>query len=243
MSRRAREKSQAVSAKSCRRSISKAMRTCSRCGKSAARISPCTKRSRSGHSGSIAARLAQLVGVARREVEPVDGLERLHFLQRCGRERRLALEGVQHDSLEEVAERHIELGSERLEHLEQPGLEAYTGLSAGDLLHGRLWYHVTKVPEKSFGPGRCRGRAAAARLRVGAAGGVVLKWRHFSALIRAPCRARATSPVTASTGRSASAPPRSCPCRARKWSSSAGTAATSSSSPGMRTSITRASAW
>src|SRR5215469_1023123 len=143
MSRRAREKSHTVSAKSCRRSISKAMCTCSRCGKSAGLISPCTKRSRSGHSGSIAAGLTQLVRVARREVEAVDGLERLHFLQRPGREGRLAIEGVQHDALEEISEGHVELGGERLEDLEQPGLDAHAGLGTGDLSHG---IHGNMVP-------------------------------------------------------------------------------------------------
>ena len=62
-------------------------------------------------------------------------------------------------------------------------------------------------------------------------------------IIRAPCFPPATSSPIASTGRPASGPPRSCPCRARKWRRSAGTAATSSSSPATPTSTTRASAW
>src|SRR5215469_16774767 len=143
MVRKAREKCSAVSAKSWRRSISKAMRTCSRCGKLAAAISPRTKRSRSGQSGGIAA-LAQLVGILGAEVEPVDRLQRFHLAQRRCREGRLALEGMQHDALQQVAEGHIELGGERLQHLEQPGLEAHAGLGTGDGLHVRMvpWYQV-----------------------------------------------------------------------------------------------------
>src|SRR6516225_8633083 len=134
MVRKAREKCSTVSAKSWRRSISKAMRTCSPCGKLAAAISPRTKRSRSGQSVGIAV-LAQPVGILGAEVEPVDRLQRLHLAERRGRERRLALEGMEHDALEQVAERHIELGSERLQHLEQPALEAHAGLRTGNGLH------------------------------------------------------------------------------------------------------------
>src|SRR5438876_3174456 len=142
MSRSALEYSQAVSAKSWRRSISKAMRACSRCGKLPASDSPRTKRSRSP-SALILVRLAQLVRVAGGEIEPVDRSQRADLLQRGLRERRLALQGVQHDALEQIAEREVELGRERLQHLEQPALEAHAGLCTGDLLHRR---NVTKLP-------------------------------------------------------------------------------------------------
>src|SRR5215472_13712085 len=142
MVRKAREKCSAVSAKSWRRSISKAMRTCSRCGKLAAAISPRTKRSRSGQSAGIAL-LPQLVGVLGTEVEPVNRLQGLHLAERSGREGRLALEGVQHDALEQITEGDIELGGECLEHLEQSALEAHAGLGAGYGLHGP---YVTLVP-------------------------------------------------------------------------------------------------
>src|SRR5882757_459026 len=122
MARRVREKCHTVSAKSCRRSISNAMRTCSRCGNADASISPRTKRSSSGQSGCIRG-LAQLVRVPRGELETVDRLQRL------------ALEGVQHDALEQIAERQVELGGERLEHLEQAALEAHSGLGTGDFFH------------------------------------------------------------------------------------------------------------
>src|SRR5882762_3833200 len=144
MARRVREKCHTVSAKSCRRSISNAMRTCSRCGNAAASISPRTKRSSSGQSGCIRG-LAQLVRVPRGEVETVDRLQRLHLLEGRGGEGRPALEGVQHDALEQIPERQVELGGERLEHLEQTALEAHSGLGTGDVFHGS-WYQVTKVP-------------------------------------------------------------------------------------------------
>src|SRR6516165_2269751 len=137
MVRKAREKCSTVSAKSWRRSISKAMRTCSPCGKLAAAISPRTKRSRSGQSVGIAV-LAQPVGILGAEGGPVDRLQRLHLAERRGRERRLALEGMQHNALEQVAEGHIELGGERLQHLEQTALEAHPGLDTGYGLHGLM---------------------------------------------------------------------------------------------------------
>src|SRR5215470_18096623 len=135
MLRKAREKCSTVSAKSWRRSISKAMRTCSRCGKLAAAISPRTKRSRSGQSVGIAV-LPQLVGIPGAEVESVNRLQRLHLAERRGREGRLALEGVQHDALQQITEGHVELGGECLQHLEQPALEAHAGLGAGYGSHG-----------------------------------------------------------------------------------------------------------
>src|ERR1700732_1984253 len=103
MARRVREKCHTVSAKSCRRSISNAMRTCARCGNAAASISPRTKRSRSGQSASMLARLAQLVRVLRGELEAVDRLQRPDLLESGRRERRLAFEGMQDDALQQIA--------------------------------------------------------------------------------------------------------------------------------------------
>src|SRR5438105_8951476 len=135
MARSARELSQAVSAKSCRRSISNAMRTCSRCANAPGSISPRTKRSSSGQSGCIRAGLAQPVRVPGGELQAVDRLQRLHLPECRAREGRLALEGVQDDALEQITERQVELGRERLEHLQQAALEAHSGLGAGDLFH------------------------------------------------------------------------------------------------------------
>src|SRR5262245_37078968 len=162
MLRKAREKCSTVSAKSWRRSISKAMRTCSRCGKLAAAISPRTKRSRSGQSAAIAV-LPQPVGVLGAEVEPVNRFQRLHLAQRSGRERRLALEGVQHDALEQIAEGHVELGGECLQHLEQPALEAHAGLGAGYGLHG---LYGTLVPRYQASAEESAPRAARRRCRL-----------------------------------------------------------------------------
>src|SRR5439155_4083116 len=148
---------QAVFAKSWRRSISKAMRTCSRCGESAASSWPRTKRSRSGRSARMLVRLAQLMGVPGGELEPVDRLQCPDLLQGGRRERRLALESVQDDSLEQVAERQVELRRQRLQDLQQPALEAHARLGAGDLLHGRMLpsYQSTIKPGRRdrFGAG------------------------------------------------------------------------------------------
>src|SRR5437016_11083015 len=120
------------------------MRTCSRCGKFPASDSPRWKRSSSAASTLIFARLTQLVRVLRGQVEPVHRTQCPDLAQSGRRERRLALESVQHDALEQIAEREVELGRERLQHLEQPALEAHAGLGAGDLLHG------TMVPSYQF---------------------------------------------------------------------------------------------
>ena len=53
------------------------------------------------------------------EVETVDGLETLDRLQRGGREGRLALEGMEADAFEEVAERKLGILGESLQYLEQ----------------------------------------------------------------------------------------------------------------------------
>src|SRR5882762_9954254 len=103
-------------------------------GNADASISPRTKRSSSGQSGCIRG-LAQLVRVPGGELETVDRLQRLYLLEGRGGEGRLALEGVQHDALEQIAERQVELGGERLEHLEQAALEAHSGLGTGDFFH------------------------------------------------------------------------------------------------------------
>src|SRR5437016_6758991 len=104
------------------------MRTCSRCANAPGSISPRTKRSSSGQSGCIRAGLAQPVRVPGGELQAVDRLQRLHLPECRAREGRLALEGVQDDALEQITERQVELGRERLEHLQQAALEAHSGL-------------------------------------------------------------------------------------------------------------------
>src|SRR4029077_3074937 len=124
------------------------MRTCSRCGKAAASISPRRKRSRSGHSGFIFAGLTQLVRVLRGQFQAVDRAQRFDLTQRRGREGGLALEGVQHDALEHVAEGEVELGGERLKNLEQAALKPAAGLGADPRLHGPMlsWSQVPIKP-------------------------------------------------------------------------------------------------
>src|SRR5579883_1536511 len=133
--------------KSARSSSSKAMRTCSRWPKRAGSIRPARKSCKlapPGADSSIIAGLAQAVRVARAEVEPVHLAQRIDLAAGRGAEGRLALEGVQHDALEQIAETHVELGGECLQHLEKTGLEPHPGLGAGDLTVSAS--HVTMLP-------------------------------------------------------------------------------------------------
>ena len=57
--------------------------------------------------------------VGRGQITAVDSLQLLDDLARLGRERRLALEGMQDDTFEEVAEAHFGVLGEALEHFEQ----------------------------------------------------------------------------------------------------------------------------
>src|ERR1700730_6888553 len=125
------------------------MRTCSRCGKAAASISPRRKRSRSGHSGFILAGLTQLVRALRGQIQAVDRAQRFDLTERRGRDGCLALAGVQRDALEQVAEGEVELGGERLKNLQQPALEPDAGLGADHWLHGPMlpWYQGTSKPD------------------------------------------------------------------------------------------------
>src|SRR5581483_8736272 len=92
--RRASEYRKAASAKSCRRSISKPIRTCSRCGKQAGSVSPRMKRPSSAHSSSTVA-LMQPVRVGCRQLEAKHRPQCADLLQGWRAEGCLALEGVQ----------------------------------------------------------------------------------------------------------------------------------------------------
>jgi hypothetical protein len=96
--------------------------------------------------------------VARRgvEVEVVDLPELADLAQRLGRKRRLALERVQHDALEQVAQSHVLVLGDGLEHLEDTALQAHASLDAGyddpgSACHGPVhaieWYQCTNVRE------------------------------------------------------------------------------------------------
>src|SRR5690348_3247406 len=70
---------------------------------------------------------------SRIEVEAVDGSELGDPLQRLGRESLLALEGVEHDALEEIAEGHILVVGKGPQHLEEALLQPDAGLHSLDL--------------------------------------------------------------------------------------------------------------
>src|SRR5437868_13486255 len=77
--------------------------------------------------------LPQPVARPRVEVEAVDLLQLRDALEGRALEGRLALEGVQHDALEQVAQRHVVVFGEALEDLEEPLLDLHAGLDALDL--------------------------------------------------------------------------------------------------------------
>jgi hypothetical protein len=81
----------------------------------------------------------EVVAVAGGQVESVDLLEPLDDLHGGIVEGGLLLEGVQHDPLEQVAQRQVEVLGEPLEDLQQAALHADAGL------HTLNWYHGTTV--------------------------------------------------------------------------------------------------
>src|SRR6516162_1285708 len=141
------------------------MRTCSRCAKPPGDSSPRTKRSSSGQSVAIT-HLLQPVGVLRREVESVDCLQCLDLAQRRGGEGWLVLERVQHDALEQITQRHIQLGSEPLQHLEHAALETHSGLGAGDGFHVQYGNLVPKYQSTGCVWGACAGWRAQRRTQL-----------------------------------------------------------------------------
>src|SRR6266566_10099781 len=65
-------------------------------------------------------------------------------------ERALAVEGMEHNSLQQIAQSEIVIFGERLEHFQQPLLDPDAGLHT---LHGEAWflahvYQCTKVTTK-----------------------------------------------------------------------------------------------
>src|SRR5438045_2990887 len=108
----------------------------------AARTSAARSRWRADRGGTSAR--ARACRASRDEPARPRRRSRRGLRRRALRGRRLALEGVQDDAPEQIAEREVERGRERRQHLEQPALEAHAGLGAGDLLHG------TMVPSYQF---------------------------------------------------------------------------------------------
>jgi hypothetical protein len=76
----------------------------------------------------------------RAQIERVDLLQLRDPAHGLGAEGRLSLEGVQHDPLEEVPQRHVVVFGERLQHLHEALFHAHAGLDSFDSYHG------TKIP-------------------------------------------------------------------------------------------------
>ena len=83
------------------------------------------------------------------EVETVELLQFLNAFERGLAEGSLAVEGVQHDALQEITERQIVILGKGLQDFEQAPFHADAGL---DPLHeilgfGGHWYQCTMVPQ------------------------------------------------------------------------------------------------
>src|SRR2546422_4978085 len=64
------------------------------------------------------------------EIELVDSFQVGYALTRLGAERMLAIKRVQHDSLQQIAERHVVIFSQAFQDLEQTFLKANPGLNS-----------------------------------------------------------------------------------------------------------------
>src|SRR5664279_2357070 len=80
------------------------------------------------------------------ESEAINFSKLFDLLQGRGRKRRLALKGVQHDSLQQIAEREVLQLGQSLEHLEQAFLHADAGLDAFDD-EATMFCHGSNVPK------------------------------------------------------------------------------------------------
>src|SRR5712664_2331046 len=94
------------------------------------------------------------------QVELVNRLELGDLAHGRRRKRRLAFESMQDDAFQQVPERHILVGGECLQYLQDTALNAHTGLDAldhelsGYTRHGRLllsWYQSTMIHERPEG--------------------------------------------------------------------------------------------
>src|SRR3981081_2823405 len=90
------------------------------------------------------------------QLQSVNALEFADLPQGLRGERSLAVKSVQDDALDQVAERHVLVRGERLQHLQDAPLHAHPGLDAFDFEsfgrsgHGvglASWYQYTMVPE------------------------------------------------------------------------------------------------
>src|ERR1700728_1629028 len=89
----------------------------------------------------------QAVAGAGIEVELVKAFQLLNTLERGRTERSFPVEGMQNNSLQQIAEGHVMVFGESLEHFEQTLLHPHPGLNALDhqlLILGHV-YHCTTV--------------------------------------------------------------------------------------------------
>src|SRR5271157_3632908 len=100
----------------------------------------------SSDESSFAA-LPQLVAVRGLERQPVNAAQFLDFFQGLGGEGRLTFEGMQHDALQQVAERHVLQFGQSFEDLQQSLFHADASLDSFDD-NGvfELFFHSTNVP-------------------------------------------------------------------------------------------------
>src|SRR5580700_1652862 len=103
----------------------------------------------------IRSRFCKVVARAGIQIEPIEFLQLLDALETLGAKRTFAVEGMQHDPFQEIAERQVVKLPERFEHFQDSLFHAHAGLHA---LHDELfflchsdgflhWYQCTKVPE------------------------------------------------------------------------------------------------
>src|SRR5260370_12153501 len=90
--------------------------------------------------------LGQAVAGAGIEIEGIELAQVLNALERGGAEGSFAVEGVQHNAFQQVAQGHVVVLGERLEHFEDAFFHAYAGLDAFDLELG-FCYHGTNVSQ------------------------------------------------------------------------------------------------
>src|SRR5262249_44085514 len=80
----------------------------------------------------------------RRQIQTIDGLERLYLFQRLLRKGCLSFKSVQDDAFDKIAERHVELGSKCFQDLQQAAFDPNARLNTRYLFHGMLLpcYHM-----------------------------------------------------------------------------------------------------
>src|SRR5207253_11165925 len=89
----------------------------------------------------------QAVTRARIQIEPIKLLQIADLPERFLAERALAVEGMQHNALQQIAQRQVVIFGEALQHLEQAFLDPHPGLHPlNQQLVISFVYHGTNVP-------------------------------------------------------------------------------------------------